>query len=297
MKHSPVYLFVCTALLCSAQKIEIRESTEKFYATERNAVKTTIYENVLKDVVEGWKDYLLKNKCERVADDKVEIYGHNIFLKEIINKPIDIYCRFVEDKETKQIQMRVALDIGAGNYIKSENNPNEFKLFEKAIREFAVKMTKAPIEAYMAAAINYQKKLHREIKVIENNKLKVEENIADTKIKIEKTEKKLAEKKAERELKINEMAAQKKINDTITDAASDRAKLAKKALEKLTDKQKDIEGTILDVEKDIKEYQLKIQNFEKDIKSGQDTKVFNLKEIETQKTIEENWKKRLDQIS
>ncbi len=297
MKRFFIIIFVLVSLTNQAQKISVEECTEQFNIAERNALKTTIYENTLTDVVAEWTSYLLINKCARITNDQVEIYAHNVFLKEIVNKPIDLYCRFVKDTVTKTISMKVALDMGAGNYLKSQSNPVEFKLFEKTIRSFAFKTTKAPIQAYLLAAVNYQKKLHEEITIIEKNKLKIEDNITHYKNKIIKAEQKLVAKKAEHETKSNEVITQKKLNDTITDVASERAKAAKKTIDKLTNQKKNIEEDLSNIQKNIEEYQNKILNYETKIKSGEGMKTFNLKEIESHKLIEDKWKKKLNEIT
>ena len=297
MKNILISIFIFKCFLCNAQKITVDESPEKFNSGTRNAINTTIYENYVADVIIEWEKYLNKNKCERITNDKGEVYGHNVFLKEIVNKPIDVYCKFEEDTINKKIKMSTALDIGASNYLKSESNPAEVKLLEKMVREFAVKMTKAPIIAYLKAANDFQKKLNDEIKIFEKDRKKLEENIVDYKNKITKTEKNIIIKNAELEKKKLEVTAHNKLMATKTDALSEKAKADKKAFNKIIKQQKDIEQVIAAHENEINKNLVKIQNFESSIKAKDESKIKNIKEIESQKLIAENWQNKLSLIS
>ena len=60
---------------------------------------------------------------------------------------------------------------------------------------------------------------------------------------------------------------------------------------------KNLEEDYTEIQKHIKDYEEKILNFEKQIKGSEEMKLFSLKEIESHKLIEANWRKRLEQIS
>lgn len=297
MKLFLIHFLIFTSVLSVAQKITTNEAEFQFNIAARNAVNTTIYQGDTADVIKEWKKYLKLNKCEEIFLQKAEVKGHNVFLKEISNKPIDIYTKFEENKEDKTIKMYTAVDLGAGNYIASKVNPVEIKALEKVVRSFALNMTKAPIEAYLKGALDFQEKLKKEIDLIEKGKNKLGQDSIKYLGKISKTEKEIEIKNTEISKKMQEIANQKKSNDTITDLNSERAKAANKIYNKLLKEQKSIENDVLDLKNDIIEYREKYTNTLKEIKTDSLTQVKKKEEIESQKKIAENLKAKLKEIS
>ncbi len=141
MKKIILTLAAFTAVISvSAQKITVKDGSEKFSSGSHNAYTTTIYETSLDDVESKWKSYLKDFKNEKVKSNDGEIFGDNIVIKDWGNNPVDVYTTFKEDKATKTVVMHVAFDLG-GAYLTSSDG-DKHKSAEKMIKEFAIKTTK-----------------------------------------------------------------------------------------------------------------------------------------------------------
>jgi peptidoglycan hydrolase CwlO-like protein len=296
MKNLFVFLMTGAATCTFAQSISTKEGNEKFSSGSQNAVITTIYENNADDVINEWKKVLKDYKYEKVKDNGGEVFGDNILIKDWGNNPVDFYTRFDEDKKDRTVKMAVAVDLG-GTYLSSSGDKDKFRYVEKMVKEFAVKMTKAPIENGVKDQEKILAKLEDKQKDLEKDKKNREDDIVDYKNKISKAEKDLARKNADLEKKKSEISVQKKVVDASSDAVSEQAKSSKKIHEKLMDQQKDIEKDIKDLQGDIKNYNEKIKDAEKDIKTNEENQVKKKEEIEKQKKVVDDWKKKLDKVN
>ena len=128
MKKSILTLSALAAtLIVSAQRIDVKESSEKFSTGSHNAFSTTIFANTQDDVESEWKKVLKDYKNEKVKSDKGEVFGDNIVIKEWGNDPVDIYTTFEEDKKAKTVIIHVAFDLG-GAYITSSEHKDKAAL-------------------------------------------------------------------------------------------------------------------------------------------------------------------------
>jgi DNA repair exonuclease SbcCD ATPase subunit len=279
-----------------AQSISVKDGNEKFSTGSQHALITTIYENNNDHVISEWKKVLKDFKHEKVKDSNDEVFGDNILIKDWGNNTADFYTRFDEDKKDKTVKMSVAVDLG-GTYLSSSVDKDKLHFVEKMMKEFAIKMTKAPIEEQLKSAEKTQEKMEDKQKDLEKDKKDFQEDIEDYKNKITKAEKEIADKNRDLDKKKSEVNAQKKVVEASKDAVSEQAKSSKKIYEKLEDQQKDLEKDIKDLKEDIKDYQDKIKKAEKDIKSNEEDQVKKKKEIEEQKKVVEDWKKKLDKVN
>ena len=279
-----------------SQSIAVKEENEKFSTGSHPCVSTTIYENKLSEVMSEWKKVLKDFKYEKVKDHDDEVFGDNILVKDWGNNPADFYTKFREDAKSKEIKMYVAVDLG-GTYLSNSVDKDKVKFVEKMVKEFAVKMTRSPIEDQYKQAVKAQGKLEDKQKDLEKDKKNLQEDIEKYKEKITKAEKEVVDKTADLEKKKDEVATQKKVVDASKDAVSEQAKSSKKILDKLEGQQKDIEKDIKGLKKDIEDYKEKIKKAEKDIKENDEDQVKKKKEIEDQKKVVEDWKKKLDKVN
>lgn len=81
------------------------------------------------------------------------------------------------------------------------------------------------------------------------------------------------------------------------DAVEDEMKAAEKALSKLEDQQKDLEKDKKNLQSDIEDYKKKITKAEEDIKTNDGNQTKKKSEIETQKKVVGEVKKKLDGIN
>lgn len=184
----------------SAQKIDVKEGSERFSTGSQNALTTTIYENNKDEVESKWKSFLKDFKNEKVKEQKGELFGDNVVIKDWGNDPVDVYTTFEEDKKTKTVVMHVAFDLG-GAYLSSSAHRDKYNMAEKMIKEFAIKMTKEPL----AEKVKDSEKL---LSKLEDNQKDLEKDNKNLKSDIESYKEKI--KKAEEDIKKNEQAQVKK---------------------------------------------------------------------------------------
>jgi hypothetical protein len=171
----------------NAQEIAVRESSEKFSTGSQNAAVTTIYEMSMDDVISEWKKVLKDFKNEKVKDKNEEVFGDNILIKEWGNNPVDFYTKFEEDKKNKTIKMMTAVDLG-GTYMTSNAASDKYRFVEKMVKDFAIRMSKKPIEDKLKEAEKVGEKLADNQKDLEKESKNLKSDIEDYKNKIKKAE-------------------------------------------------------------------------------------------------------------
>lgn len=287
------FLYLC--ITCNAQSIDVKEGHAKFSSGSHDAVSSVIYENKVKEVIHEWKKIMKDYKHEKVKDDDNEVFGDNILIKDWGNNPVDIYARFDENEKEKTIKMSVAVDLG-GTYLNASADKDKHHYIEKMVKEFAVKMTKAPIEEQLKDSKKTEEKLEDKLKDLEKDKKDKQEDIENYKKKIVKGEKEIIEKESALEKKKDEVKTQKKVVDASKDAVSEQAKSSKKILDKLEDQQNDLEKDIKELKNDNEDFKEKIKKAEKEIKENEEEQVKKKKEIEEQKKTTAEIKKKLDKV-
>lgn len=296
MKKICLSICVLTAAHLSAQKISVSESNEKFSTGSQNAVTTTIMEAKLDNVIHEWKKVLKDFKHDKVKEDNNEVFGDNILIKDWGANTVDFYTKFEENKKDKTIKMSTAVDLG-GMYMKGGEHSDKVKFVEKITKEFAIKMTKEPIEERLKDAEKLVSKEEDKLKDLEKDNKNLHDDITDYNSKITKAEKDLITKEAELKKKEVEVNVQKKVVSASSDAVSEQAKSSKKILDKLEGQQKDLEKEKKGLQDDIVDYKEKIKKAEKDIKTNEEDQKKKKEEIETAKKNRDEVKKKLDSVS
>lgn len=283
-------------LATSAQRIELREGSEKFSTGSQNAISTTIYANNQDDVQSAWKSLMKDYKNEKVKSDNNEVFGDNILIKEFGNNPVDVYATFEENKKEMTVKMHVAFDLGGAYLTSSSDQKDKYKEAEKIVKDFAIKMTKAPLQQKVKDAEKLQSKLEDEQKDLEKDNKNLKGDIEDNKGKITKAENEINVKEAELEKKKGEIEIQKKVVDASSGAVSEQAKASKKIYDKLIDQQKDIEKDIKGLKSDIDSYKNKIKKAEDDIKKNESDQDKKKTEISKQKEVVGEAKTNVDKV-
>lgn len=208
-KNILLIVSVLTATTVSAQKINIKEGSESFSTGRQNALTTTIYENTKDNVESKWKSLLKDFKNEKVKEQKGEIFGDNVVIKDWGNDPVDVYTTFEEDKKAKTVVMHVAFDLG-GAYMSSSSHKDKYNYAEKMVKEFAIKMTKEPLEEKVKDAEKALSKLEDNQKDLEKENRGLKSDIESYKEKIKKAEDDTKKNEENQTKKKAEIEAQKK---------------------------------------------------------------------------------------
>jgi hypothetical protein len=194
-----------------AQKIAVKDGSEKFSNGSHNAYTTTIYETSKDDVMSKWKSFLKDFKNEKVKSDDGEIFGDNVLIKDWGNNPVDVYTTFEEDKKAKTVVMHVAFDLG-GAYL-SGSDGDKHKAAEKMVKEFAIKTTKESLGDKVKDLEKVLGKLEDNQKDLEKDNKNSKSDIENYKGKIKKAEDDISKNEADQIKKKGEIEAQKKVVD------------------------------------------------------------------------------------
>ena len=194
----------------SAQTIEVKEGSDKFSTGIQNSLSTTILESSKDDVESEWKSLLKDFKNEKVKSDKGELQADNVVIKEWGNNTVDIYTTFEEDKKTKTVKMHVCYDLG-GAYLKSTEQRDKYNYAVKMIHDFAVKMTKIPLESKVKDADKILGKYQDDQKGLEKDNKNLKSDIESYKVKIKKAEEEVKQNEANQVTKKAAIESQKKL--------------------------------------------------------------------------------------
>lgn len=207
-----VLFFTLTA---NAQKINVKNGSEKFSSGSQPCLVTTIYANTQDEVQSEWKSFLKDFKNEKVKNSGNEVFADNVLIKDWGNNPVDVYTTFKENKKDQTVEMNVAFDLG-GAYLKSSDE--RYNSAEKMVKEFAIKMTKIPLEKKvkdnekaLGKLQDNQKDLEKENKSLKSDIESYKEKIKKAEDDIKKNEENQLKKKAEIEAQIKVVDESKKI--------------------------------------------------------------------------------------
>lgn len=208
-------ILACSALFAltaaNAQKINVKDGSEKFSNGSHNAYSTTIYETSKDDVESKWKSYLKDFKHEKVKSDNGEIFGDNVLIKDWGNNPVDVYTKFEEDKTAKTVTMHVAFDLGGAYLTGSDGDKHSGA--KKMLKDFAIKTTKESMGDKVKDLEKVLGKLEDNQKDLEKDNKGYKSDIEDYKAKIKKAEDNITKNEADQVKKKSEIEAQKKVVD------------------------------------------------------------------------------------
>lgn len=218
MKTIATLLSIGITGICIAQEIKVKESSGSFSAGHANCLETKIYNADINTVKDEWKQVLKDFKNEKVKINGNEVIGDNILIKDWGNNPVDIYTTF-DEKSDKSIEMKVAVDLGNGNFLK--NDKDKQKLIEKMMKEFAVKQSIEPLEKQIKEQNKAVADIEDKQKSLEKKNENLKKDIEDYKAKIKKAEEEIKNNEQEIEKKKQELAAQQKVLEELKKKKSD----------------------------------------------------------------------------
>jgi len=200
-------LFTLTA--ANAQKINVKDGSEKFSNGSHNAYTVTIYETSKDDAMSKFKSLLKDFENEKVKTDNGEIFGDNIVIKDWGNNPVDVYASFEEDKSAKTVIIHVAFDLGGSYLTGSDGDKHSYA--KKMVKDFAVKTTKESMGDKVKDLEKVLGKLEGNQKDLEKDNKNYKSDIEDYKAKIKKAEENISKNEADQVKKKTEIDAQKKV--------------------------------------------------------------------------------------
>jgi len=201
--------------LCSfsfAQKIRVHESKENIGGGSHNALIVQVYGVDAKDVEKEWKSKM-KDYGAKVSNSKGELFGDNAIIKEMGNNTIDMYAR-VDDKKD-EVDLIVAFDLG-GAYLNSSEHSDKYKIAEKIMHDFAVKITRDAIEYQLKTQQKALEKLNGQEKDLEKENKNLNSEITDYQNRIKKDQDAIEKNKNDQAAKQKEISQQQQVVDETT---------------------------------------------------------------------------------
>jgi DNA repair exonuclease SbcCD ATPase subunit len=204
---------VISANFVMAQEIKVKESSGSFSSGSAPCLETKIYNANINDVKDKWKNILKDFKNEKVKTSGNEVIGDNILIKDWGNNPVDIYTTF-EEKSDKTIEMKVAVDLGNGNFLKG-GDKDKVRYIEKMMKDFAIKASTEPLEKQIKEQNIIVAEIESTQKSLEKKNENLKKDIENYKEKIKKAEEEIKNNESELEKKKQELANQQKTLDEL----------------------------------------------------------------------------------
>ncbi|MEW6468680.1 MAG: hypothetical protein AB1458_07135 [Bacteroidota bacterium] len=212
-KISAFFLLLLFGIPLFAGKLKVSESKEKIGGGSNNALVITIYE-VAPDEIEKEFKSRMKDFDAKVSSKDDGLFGDNAVIKDMGNNTVDIYAK-VEKVKDGEARLIVAFDLG-GAFLNSSDHKDKYKVAEKIVYDFAIKITKGAIAAQLKAEEKKLEKLTDEQKDLVKKNENLAEDIKEYEQKIAKAKEDIEKNKQEQEKKKSEIEVQKKVVEEVT---------------------------------------------------------------------------------
>lgn len=246
------FTFLLATSLLAQEPIEVRREQMVISKTSYPAFIVTIFETNEIFVEREWKS-LMKDISKKVTTKK-EWFIDNARIMSISQDTIDIYSKVVEQKNTGNVDLIVAFNVG-GNFISPEDEKHDASA-EKFIYEFAFRTTKLIVHDEVLAAEKSLEKANKEQTTLINQEEQLNRTIEKNTEKIEKAENDLEQNgkdldKVNSEIEVKRSLVGSNPNEK-DEKALQKALSKQSSLERNTDK---LNSTIRNSKKKIEEAQ------------------------------------------
>lgn len=194
----------------SQDKIDVRESNEKFSVGNNNALTVVVYGSTEKDVEKAWVKALKDMKGNVKSKD--EIFADDCRIKKMSDNTFDVYSRIEEVEGGHKII--AGFDLG-GAFLSSSEHKEFFPYVRDIMYNVAVDETKAAIGLIVKEETKKLEELQDEQKDMEKDVKDLEKEIEDMEKKIEENKKKIEETNKEIEEKKGEVKEQEKVVESV----------------------------------------------------------------------------------
>lgn len=219
MKKLTMLLLSCLFFSNSwGQKIQVHEQSEDLGKGKNNALVVTIYGADEGDVEHEWKSLMKDYNAKKISSSKGIMFADNATIKEMGNNTIDIYSRF--DVKKDEIELVVAFDLG-GAYLSSSAHADKYKIAEKILHDFAVKMTSEAITGKLKEQQKALDKLTSQQKDLEKDNKNLTGDISDYQNRIKKDQDAVTKNKEDQAKKQSEISNQQKVVDELAKKAKE----------------------------------------------------------------------------
>jgi len=205
------------AFLSRAQKMKVDESQDKFAGKSCNVLTVLINEVESEQIEKEWKSLMRDYKAKN-STSKGEIFSDNATITDMSPNTVDVYAK-TEKKETA-VKLIVGFDLG-GAFVSSSLHPAQYRVAEKMLNDFALKITKESIESKLKIAKREQEKRQGKLDDLVKKNADLKKDIENYKSKITQAERDIETNVKDQETATNDLDAQKKVVETISGKLND----------------------------------------------------------------------------
>jgi len=214
-----IFVFFAMMLSCFVfgQKIKVDESTDKFAGKSCDVLTVLVYEVEADQVEKEWKSLMRDYKAKN-STSKGEIFSDNATITEMSANTVDVYAK--TEKKDNAVKLIVGFDLG-GAFVNSSSHSAQYKVGEKIMNDFAVKITKEAIEDKLKTAKREQEKRKDKLDDLVKKNADLKKDIENYKSKISQAEKDIETNVKNQEDATKDLEAQKKVVETISGKLND----------------------------------------------------------------------------
>jgi hypothetical protein len=198
-------------VLFAQKDITISESDKEISAGTKNSYVVLIPEAKSKEVNQDWQKMLKKDTKGKVEDNKGEVKGTLIAIKNISLNPLTIYSKSVETKEGVQLSAWFA--DGDSIFISTAATADKSLAVQKYMHDFAVQEYKAVAKTQLETEQKAQKDLQKIYDGFVKDQKKAENAVTNAQKEIAR----LQDKNKDEEGNIKQAIANKNANKAIAD--------------------------------------------------------------------------------
>lgn len=190
-------LILCLAILVSIHAMAQSLSPEKSTIEHNNKIRTCLMVKLdpePKTLKKAWisflkKEYKIKLKGMGMFSNKDLLHKEEVIIPKLSQKQMDFYTYIVQDENSNGSEMKVFASLGYDIYLNEEQYPVEFK----AMNEMIVSFLKEYLPKYYNKQISESAAI---VKSLNNDILRLKDNMKDNQGSIEKLGKEIEKNKA-----------------------------------------------------------------------------------------------------
>ena len=272
-------LFVLPLFLTAQVNIEVTNEKATLSAGNQNVYKVIIPEANLETVKKEWTKIIRQNTKSKVVLAGTEINIAGTLIKEIYDKPINIYSALISDNSYVTVFAAYEIDSAFFEYTIGNKTIQTDKInssINELMRNFAVGQYKNAVSEKLDLEEKNLEKLNKEYENLNNQVESDRKEIKENEQNIKNAEDAIASNEKENERKVTQINSKKEALAAVKDDP-ELNKITKDQLKELEKEKRSIENELEKGKKEIITYQANIEDLNRQIED-------NLKIIEEKNT-------------
>lgn len=273
------------------KKIIVKDITKAISKGTQPGLEVKIYQADKKDVEKEWSKRIRQNTKSKVEEENNEIYITETYLDPISSDPVNVYSIINEYRD--YIELNAFFEL-KDKFITKANNETEYLGAKKLVREFALQMYKEAVENELKEEEKKLKDMEGDLKKLVNENDKLHKNISQNERDIDKNEEDIKMVQLDQERVMGQI--QQKKDQLLKLRDEDQKKEAEKDIKSLEKDLSKLEKDEESMHKDIDNSEADIREYERNIDDNEMAMERKQKEIDGQKALIFQVKKKLESI-